>query len=368
MDSQRFDDLVRAHARSASRRTALKGLAGAALGGILAPPPRGAAAKRKPKRRKAKGRKAKPKCLPEGKRSTDADRCCSGDTLLDLCCAVGNPGDSCAASGCCGNNTHCHEDTCVACLPEGAITTDAGQCCSGESYKDICCGEMGRSCAASGCCVSDLVCHEGICHICLGEGTRVLFADYCCSGEYAESEFGDGLCCGFDRVDAPCAASGCCAGGKVCCNGTCHAPCAPGQTRNPGTCACEGEEACLEVGNACTSDGECCTGACCGVCVNTETNQRHCGGCGVACPSGYVCEGGVCGRVCTAPYAGVNSGPFCPIGDQCYCWTNTTAPYCMCCSICPAGTPRAGEWPYHCGEHDRTCCCTRCVGSVCEAP
>ncbi|UJR78158.1 hypothetical protein [Sandaracinus amylolyticus] len=49
--------------------------------------------------------------------------------------------------------------------------------------------------------------------------------------------------------------------------------------------------------------GECLAGACVcpegtsicdGVCVDTRTDVEHCGGCGVACPTGGVCEGGAC--------------------------------------------------------------------------
>ncbi len=37
---------------------------------------------------------------------------------------------------------------------------------------------------------------------------------------------------------------------------------------------------------------------CGGTCVNTETDARHCGGCGVACPDGAFCSMGMCTRTC----------------------------------------------------------------------
>ncbi len=40
---------------------------------------------------------------------------------------------------------------------------------------------------------------------------------------------------------------------------------------------------------------------CAGRCVNLQTDLSHCGGCGVSCAAGQVCNGGMCMTECTAP-------------------------------------------------------------------
>ena len=50
-----------------------------------------------------------------------------------------------------------------------------------------------------------------------------------------------------------------------------------------------------------TGPGPCPIGQsrCGGVCVNTQNDNGHCGGCGRSCSLGAVCSGGVCGSICS---------------------------------------------------------------------
>jgi hypothetical protein len=63
----------------------------------------------------------------------------------------------------------------------------------------------------------------------------------------------------------------CCAAGETCQDGTCTSTsaCPKGQTR------------------------------CNGLCVDTLNDAAHCGGCGNLCDPGYICQNGLCPRICT---------------------------------------------------------------------
>lgn len=70
--------------------------------------------------------------------------------------------------------------------------------------------------------------------------------------------------------------------------GACNSPCASGEVCSQGTCvaACPvTETSCnqCDLYNGCRPN-----------CVDTNTNVRHCGGCGITCNFGQVCSGGVC--------------------------------------------------------------------------
>ncbi len=99
-----------------------------------------------------------------------------------------------------------------------------------------------------------------------------------------------------------------CGGGEVDCGGecvdtqtdeghcgACDAPCGDGLDCTAGVCLCAGL-ACLP-GESCV-DGLCdCVGGrvdCGGVCADVSTDVANCGGCGVACPVGGECAAGVC--------------------------------------------------------------------------
>ncbi|CAN5362869.1 hypothetical protein BH09MYX1_BH09MYX1_57320 [soil metagenome] len=82
-----------------------------------------------------------------------------------------------------------------------------------------------------------------------------------------------------------------CAGGTACEQGSCHLACSP-QTR------------CL-VGDAGPDSGV-------ETCIDTKTNQDHCGACNAACPSAQFCDAGTCdlgcdaGVKCAVPDAGLS--------------------------------------------------------------
>jgi hypothetical protein len=79
--------------------------------------------------------------------------------------------------------------------------------------------------------------------------------------------------------------------------GACRSPCDPDAANVCvlGTCDCSHDS--LTVG-ACASGSTCCSpsvvGGTDGGCVDILTDERHCGGCGIACGSNETCEAGVC--------------------------------------------------------------------------
>ena len=74
--------------------------------------------------------------------------------------------------------------------------------------------------------------------------------------------------------------------------GACGVACPAGAGCEQGACRCSG--------NAILCDGQCsttcnCAGEICsGACVDTQADARHCGGCGVVCAAGQRCEAGAC--------------------------------------------------------------------------
>ena len=323
-------------------------------------------------------------CLEEG-RSTPGGGCCSLEDLNGICCGEG--GGSCANSGCCADDQLCHEGLCVACLPEGATPDFPGDCCSKTAENERCCGELGSSCAASGCCPAGLVCHQGNCVDCLVEGASTVDGDLCCSARAV-----DNVCCG-ENGDT-CANSLCCAGG-ICSDGACI-PCLPvgdptssaddccshaeasGQCCAPpgnicaagGCCPgafCGGDGHCTQcqpTGAACTDTSECCTGECCeGHCREDFNDLFNCGACGHHCTFfGDICQDGQCAHLCIDT---TSCTPNLPPAPDIYCSDPTPncvgfcsfeARYLVCCdaSACPAGVPFVGS----CG--DGGCCCGTC--------
>ncbi len=291
-------------------------------------------------------------CLPEGA-STESGQCCSGAGSEDgICC--GEVGGSCATSGCCADDARCEEGTCIDCLPEGANAAE-GPCCSGDSIDGVCCGQPGGSCAISGCCGGGEICHDGTCGQCLPEGSQEA-AEFCCS----ETAVGE-ICCG--EAGGSCAVSGCCGVGN-CCNGTCHELCPPKEIRNPGTCQCE---PCIALGSPCAQADQCCSGACCnGVCKDTFNDKFNCGACGNRCEiprfSGLeMCQNGICGMLCTGTSNCNTPAPpipdsFCPQGSLCAGFCSVDVRSYICCE--PCSTSPLFCLASNCGG---VCCCGACV-------
>jgi hypothetical protein len=127
MDSARFDRLVTALGRSASRRTTL----GALLAALLAPrrpaPALAAAAKGK---RKGKGR-GRAKCRAAGHPCEGNQRCCED---LNLVCAVSGPGAARRCTPCAAGQTACAG----VCVDTATDPLNCGSCGTRCQLNAIC--------------------------------------------------------------------------------------------------------------------------------------------------------------------------------------------------------------------------------------
>lgn len=106
------------------------------------------------------------------------------------------------------------------------------------------------------------------------------------------------------------AASGCLSS-TVVCNANlkaCGTTCADitSDKANCGGCgiACAVGQVCQNSACVCETGTELCNGAC----VVTQTDPQNCGACGQACPSGQVCEAGACKTACTLGGTSCNNG------------------------------------------------------------
>lgn len=170
----------------------------------------------------------------------------------------------------------------------------------------------------------------------------------------------------FIQHNAPCASSGACSGANPCatpvctpncdrkicgsdgCGGQCGT-CDPDQVCANGRCAwtcpggqknCAGE--CIPSNQCCTSSDcpaaipDCCGGAC----VDSATDRRNCGACGVRCSGDRACIGGMCEDPCASYGASACDTPSTECGpniltcggnQDCYALP-TTSGCCACAS------------------------------------
>lgn len=220
MDSQQFDDLVKRFAEPASRRSSLRSMGAAAVGGVFAFAGLADAAVGKKKKKKKKKKKGE-RC---GARTCAKSQFCCDDTS-QLCCTKGgeccNPGSGtgscCDAPNRCGlpfGNDSAPRECCpperqwftsvglVRCCPPGeraikGITSDDGACCPEAKF----CGDT--------CCADGLVCSDPDTGRCCAEGTACGL-----------------ICCNQNQVcTQPCGATK-----AACCprtNPNCCPPCPP---------------------------------------------------------------------------------------------------------------------------------------------
>ena len=253
-----------------------------------------------------------PACLPLLERP-GYDPVLVDDAHCGVCGRACTRGKVCVAGSCaCPDGKQDCGDDCRDCCVDS-------NCASGER---CCSGVCGSCCTDADCPYPDHTCQERACACPPGEracGERCIPGGACCtdadcprdSGQHCPSP--GGACgCPVGERDCGGVCRGCCAdtdcgGGQHCLKGTCTCP--------PGTLVCGGG-ACAARGHCCTDadctpgSGKTCTGPggtcqcsglamdtwveCDGVCTNLSTNERHCGGCHLACVGEERCLRGVC--------------------------------------------------------------------------
>jgi len=113
-----------------------------------------------------------------------------------------------------------------------------------------------------------------------------------------------------------------CAAGQQCAAGACRDTCPAGQTR------------------------------CGGQCVDTQTDRRHCGGCGAPCAAGQECTAGMCAASCGAPLVECNGACVNTQSDPANCGA--------CGGACDAGVCAAGTCRLTCSTP-----LVECPGNIC---
>ncbi len=173
------------------------------------------------------------------------------------------------------------------------------------------CGEEGQSCCegsvGEGLCVAPWVCSAGrLCEARFDAGGGP-FADDAppvpVDASVREGGFAGDVSAGRDAAHDD-GLQGLCPGPRTICDGVCldvrvdarHCGacgrrCAVAQECAAGRCV-----ACGGMGQPTCAAGGCLAGlvGCDGVCLDTRSDGRHCGGCGMACEAGAACQAGVC--------------------------------------------------------------------------
>jgi hypothetical protein len=166
--------------------------------------------------------------------------------------------------------------------------------------------------------------------------------------------------CGDNGCGGSC---GTCEADQVCATGRCASSCPGGQKNCNGTCI---------PSNQCCTNSDCPVAVpdcCAGTCVNRQTDERHCGSCGVRCTVNEQCDVGVC--ICGSSVCSTLNPAFsCCAGRNrkiCRCFTDAFMDLATCdiVTTCPLGTIPCAATTDNCGgEPARTCCP---VGTTCTA-
>ncbi|MFO0682736.1 MAG: MopE-related protein [Sandaracinus sp.] len=341
-----------------------------------------------------------------------------GDVRMDVGSADGGVatdvlvrGDAgpCARASDCDDGVDCTTD---ACTPSGVCThvLTPALCGPGESCSPLTGCTPGRACATTSDCMDDDACTtrercDPAARVCLfspldgdmdGDPPRVCGGMDCDDSNPLVSSTGTERCNGADddcdtRIDedaaADCGAGGTCSGGACTCGAGlehCVDRCidTTSDDAHCGGCglACEGGSHCQSSECRC-ADG---TLACGLTCVDDRTDRTNCGGCFVTCADGESCVDGACtcaapsmacGGVCTD----VSSNPFrcgdcthvCAASETCI---NGTCAPCggvgqLCCSplsgaACANGAACSAGLCPACGELGQACCGASCNGAL----
>lgn len=195
MDQDRFDDVARTLAAGATRRGALRALAGGAVGSLVAllgPRAAGAA------------------CAAAGRRCGDGRRCCRGAVCKGGACAC-----RAGLTDCGGRCTD--------------LETDGGNC--GRCGR-VCTG--GKTCRDGACvCVPEdreMTCREGRCGATVNNCGETVECGGCGTGKTCV----DGGCRPPEQGTCPAGADSCAGGGRIGCNGRSDCVCSrttEGETR-----------------------------------------------------------------------------------------------------------------------------------------
>ncbi len=255
---------------------------------------------------------------------------------VDRCVDLRNDPTNCGFCGSvCGPGRICVNGACGAagCIPGcGPSQTCCGTGCTDTFSDPINCGACGNVCRPGQMCLRGACVGEPGC----GMGPACTGGTTCCQTGCADLRSDRAHCGACGRV---------CSGTQACTQGRCVTqpmcgggpPCDPGQTCCGDRCFTTATDVahCGGCGRACAAPPNAvpvCRGGQCGVAgcqmgfadcngsmmdgceVNVRADARHCGGCGIVCPTGAACVAGRCQR---GPSDG-SEGAFNPVVNPTY--------------------------------------------------
>ncbi len=244
------------------------------------------------------------------------------------------------------------------------------------------CGSCGNICGAMELCLG------GHCACVLADRTLEVCSDseQCCPASGCQGLAGDPNNCG--SCGSQCGSGELCVDGLCLCGSTVGDSDSPACTQDQACCgepaSCQDVTACACGDSTCGASEYCCDDDVSGVvaprCVQPERDAYHCGGCGLACANGQVCEAGDC--TCRYPLADCNGlhddgcetsllvdsdncghcGQACPQGQVC----DGTGHCALECSgyliDCDGSCVNLGDDRDHCGTCNRPCP----AGEICD--
>jgi len=316
------------------------------------------------------------------------DACDGGCVDLD-----GDPRNCGACGTVCAEGEVCADGACATeCSADSANATQCGSSCVNPSNDPLNCGGCGTTCAAGE------VCSQGACGSECGAGLTQCCGrcvditsdpEHCngCDPSCPEVDFANGSGCGGagGAGGAGTTPSGVvCADGEVCNAGCCAGDCGT-LTQCPGGVCVDTDSDASHCGgcNQLCAGGVCAGGACSnggcpdgftecnGGCYDLTTSTTHCGACENACGAGQVCSLGSCSVACNVGLAACNGGCVDINSDPDNCGASCTdcsgsTPKCsqgVCVAACAAGetdcdnacVDLAQDNVLHCGSCDNNC-------------
>jgi hypothetical protein len=258
----------------------------------------------------------------------DGDACTVNDTCFDGACASGvvlscDDGNPCTYEQCdggdcvfepndlpcddgnaCTDSSQCQGGACVA--TSGAVCSDDNPCTDSGCDPSTGCvvTNNGAACDDGSVCSLGDHCVGGACEA--GAGLLSCNDGSPCTQDSCDADVG----CVFNQTVFPCCDGGTQACGDVCVDtqvdpnhcGGCEDACLNGETCSGGACV----SVCGDGKTLCSGD-----------CEDTESSPENCGSCGFLCPTQAntqaVCETGECSLTCAADFADCNLD----MGDGC---------------------------------------------------
>lgn len=240
--------------------------------------------------------------------------CGDGSQLCGATCTIlAHDNENCGTCGKkCVIGEVCSQGACATSC--GGGTTKCGTACVDQKSDGANCGGCGTACKTGE------VCSAGKCALSCGGGTKQ------CGASCVNQQNDPTNCGGCGTL---------CQAGEGCVSGKCQLGCQVGLTLctapvSDGGVPDASSDASNDASSDASSDGSSGDSGTVAFpyCVNVQTDDQNCGGCGVACGSGQQCVNGAC--ACGA------SETLC--GNVCANTQNDPANCGMCGTVCPQGT------------------------------